>query len=324
MRICHSVLTPVILTVRLLIQVVREVVRTVCEWVTSTIRVVREVCEEVCGWLGPFSFLCDWVCTLVEVVETVTEWVCREVIDRIISWVEVIFEYVAYILTWVCWVVDWIFRLPALLLCRIGFRPRRVMRICVKVLTDRRGVPAIPVADVEDMIADAAAILGRCNIELVVVDFDLVPQERFLEGTTCEFGGMFSPFWVWFSQNACQRRCTTTVYFLRDIARASGCAYPGTNWVTVDAQGDGTTIVQEIGHLADLWGHSDDPDNVMTDQPGGTHDQITEWQCCVIRTSRFACHAPGELRARDLAAATVAPAVAPVRRKAGPPEAKED
>ena len=57
--------------------------------------------------------------------------------------------------------------------------------------------------------------------------------------------------------------------------------------MTVDADGDGTVVVQEIGHLCDLWSHSSDPNNVMTDQPGGTHDQITDLQCCMIRTSRF-------------------------------------
>jgi len=79
---------------------------------------------------------------------------------------------------------------------------------------------------------------------------------------------------------------------VRDIVNpagsiVSGCAYPGSDWVMVDAEGDGTVVVQEIGHLADLWSHSSDPNNVMTDQSGGTHDQITQFQCCMIRTSRF-------------------------------------
>lgn len=324
MRICHSILVPVTVVVRFVVRVVREIVRTVCEWVTSVITVVKEVCEEVCGWLGPFSFLCDWVCKLVEVVETVTEWVCREVIERIFEWIEIILEYVFYILTWVCWVIDWIPRLPALLLCRLGFSPRRILRICVKILTDERGTPAIPVTAVQAMIGDAAAIFARCNIDLVVVDTVLVEKAEFLDGTTCEFGGMFSDFFSWFSRRACHRRCTVTVYFVRDITSASGCAYPGTNWVTVDAQGDGTTVVQEIGHLADLWGHSDDPNNVMTDQPGGTHDQITEWQCCMIRTSRFTCPSHAiEMTHLELEEATVPPIPEPVHRKAGPPESKE-
>ncbi len=323
MLICQIILIPVIVLVRTLVQVVREVVRTVCEWVTSTIRVVKEVCEEVCGWLGPFSFLCDWVCKLIEVVETVTEWVCHEVIDRIFEWIEVLIEYVFYILRWVCWIIELPFRGISLLLCMIGFEPRRMMRVCVKILTDSRGNPAVPLASIDAMLRDAAGILSRCNVDLVEVDRELIAKEEFLDSTTCEFSGMFSGFFSWFSRRACERHCTVTVYFVRDIIAASGCAYPGTNWVTVDAGGDGSTVVQEIGHLCDLWSHSSDPNNVMTDQPGGTHDQVTKWQCCMIRTSRFTCNvhtialgrALGELRVveRDLAP----------HRKPGTPESKE-
>jgi len=51
-------------------------------------------------------------------------------------------------------------------------------------------------------------------------------------------------------------------------------------------------MVQEIGHLADLWAHSSDPNNVMTDRSGGTADQITSFQCCMLRTSRFSSALP--------------------------------
>ena len=127
---------------------------------------------------------------------------------------------------------------------------------------------------------------------MVVCSFEVVRKPEYLDSTTCEFSGMFSRFFTWFSANTCGCCSAATVYFVRDIVNpagsiVSGCAYPGTDWVTVDAEGDGTTVVQEIGHLAELWSHSSDPDNVMTDQGGGTHDQITHHQCCMIRTSRF-------------------------------------
>lgn len=75
--------------------------------------------------------------------------------------------------------------------------------------------------------------------------------------------------------------------------------------MTVDAGGDGKVVVQEIGHLCDLWEHSSDPNNIMTDVGGGTHDQITPWQCCMIRTSRCA-FARCESRRRDIEPATIA------------------
>lgn len=302
--ICAAVLSPVVVLVRTLIQVVREVVRTICEWVSKVITTIKAVVEKVCEWVKskvckklpwPLNKLCNWVSNLVcktvtktlEVVETIWEWVCREVIERIIDWLEIIVEYVVYILKWVCWVIDWIIRGPALLLCLLGIEPRRFLGVCVKVLADNSGNPAIPLATIQQMLRDAAAIFRRCNINMVVCSIEVVRKSEYLDSTTCEFSGMFKRFFTWFSAHECSCCSSVTVYFVRDIVSASGCAYPGTNWVTVDAQGDGTVVVQEIGHLADLWQHSSDPNDVMTDQPGGTHDQITRVQCCMIRTSRF-------------------------------------
>lgn len=302
--ICAAILSPIVTLVRTVIQIVREIVRTVCEWVSKVITTVKEVVEEVCKWVEekvckwlpwPLNKLCEWVnklvCTLVttllEVVETVWEWVCHEIIERIIDWIEIVVEYVIYILKWVCWVIDWVIRGPALLLCRLGIEPRRYLGVCVKILADNTGNPAIPLATVQGMLRDAATIFRRCNISMVVCSVEIVRKPEFLSSTTCEFSGMFKRFFTWFAANACGCCSTVTVYFVRDIVSASGCAYPGSDWVTVDADGDGTTVVQEIGHLADLWSHSSDPNNVMTDQPGGTHDQITHSQCCMIRTSRF-------------------------------------
>lgn len=285
---CIAILSPIVVLVRTIIQIVREIVRTVCEWVSKIITTIKEVVEKVCTWLPwPLSELCKLVTKIIEVVETVWEWVCREVIERIIEWIEIIVEYVIYILKWVCWVIDWIIRGPALLLCLLGIEPRRFLGVCVKILADDAGNPAIPLATVQGMMRDAAAIFRRCNISMVVCNVEVVRKPEFLDSTTCEFSGMFKRFFTWFSANTCGCCSTVTVYFVRDIISASGCAYPGSDWVTVDASGDGTVVVQEIGHLADLWSHSSDPNNVMTDQSGGTHDQITDFQCCMIRTSRF-------------------------------------
>lgn len=353
MIVCDWILTPIITIIRTIVRTVREVVRTICEWVSSFIRIVRRVVETVCGWVSstirtvrqvvervcrwlpwPLSALCDlvtrlievvetvwnWVCQtitrLIETVERVWNWICREVVDRIIQWIEALVEYVYYVFRWVCWLIGWPLRLPKLLLCLVGVNPPKFMNVCVKILTDANGQPAVSVADVDGMLSDAAAIFRRCNIRLVVISIQLVRKEEFLSSTRCEFSGIFSDFFVWFSQQACTCCSAVTVYFVRDIVAASGCAYPGTNWVTVAADGDGTTIVQEIGHLADLWAHSSDPNNVMTDQPGGTHDQITHFQCCMIRTSRFA----RLIGAVNVDVAGVRIGAMPFKRRAGAPD----
>jgi hypothetical protein len=293
MTSCHSVLTPILVVIRTVIQTVREVVRTVCEWVSSSIRTVRTVVERVCSWLPwPINELCNLVTRVIEVFETVWNWVCREVIDRIIEWVERIVEYVAYIVRWVCWVISWAVRGPALGLCMLGVKPPRFLHVCITVLTDEAGTPAVSWGKVDRDLRQAQAILRNCNLQLVVTDRRRLTKPEFLDGTTCEFAGMFRGFFTWFAARECGGCAAVTVYYVRSIPGAIGCAYPGSNWVTVAAGGDGRTMVQEIGHLADLWSHSSDPNNVMTDQPGGTADQITEFQCCMFRTSRFSATVP--------------------------------
>jgi hypothetical protein len=308
--ICNAVLTPVVILIRTFITIVREIVRTVCEWVSTIVTTIKTVVEKVCKWLPwPLNKLCEFVTKVIEVVETVWEWVCREVIERIIEVIEVILEYVIYVLKWVCWVIDWVIRFPDLVLCWLGVEPRRFLSVCVKVLADGAGAPAVPLATVQGWLRDAATIFARCRIGLVVCGIDVVIKPEYLDSTTCEFSGMFRRFFTWFSNHTCGCCSRITVYVVRDIQAASGCAYPGTDWVTVDAGGDGTVIVQEIGHLADLWGHSSDPNNVMTDQPGGTHDQITPGQCCMIRTARFTRAAPA-CAVRGLAGAALESALA--------------
>lgn len=287
--ICNAILTPVVIFVRTLIAIARQIVRTVCEWVSSVITVVKEVVERVCEWLPwPLSELCRWVTRLITVVETVWNWVCHEVLETVFDVIEVIVEYVVYVLKWVCWVIDWVIRVPGLLLCLLGIEPRKYIGVCVKILADNRGRPAIPLADVQAMMRDAASVMRQCNINMVVCSYDVLIKPEYLSSTKCKPSEIFSRYFSWFSSHTCGCCSTVTVYFVQDIEEAAGCSYPGTDWVLVDAQGDGTTVVHEIGHLADLWAHTSDPDNIMTNQPGGTHDQITEFQCCMIRTSRFA------------------------------------
>lgn len=290
MTFCHAVLTPIIVLIRTLIQTVRDVVRTVCEWVSSVIRTVKTVVERVCSWLPwPINELCKLVTKVIEVFETVWNWVCHEVIDRIIEWVERIVEYVAYIVRWVCWVVSWVVRGPALVLCLLGLRPPRFLHVCITVLTDDEGAPAVSWGKVDRDLKQAQAILRNCNLQLVVTDRRRVAKPEFLDGTTCEFSGMFRDFFTWFAANECGGCAAVTVYYVNSIPGAIGCAYPGSNWVTVAAGGDGRTMVQEIGHLADLWSHSSDPNNVMSQ---GSGEQITTFQCCMFRTSRFSSALP--------------------------------
>lgn len=292
MIICDRVVSIVFLFVRTMVQIVHEIVSTVCDWVTTTITTFREVVETVCSWLPwPLDKLCDLVVTIIKIVETIVEWVCEEVIERIFEWIEVILVYVEYIVRWVCWLITLPFRIIGLLQCWITRgRGRRTMPVCVVIISNENNELAASEADVAARMADAAAILDdQCNIDLVVVSTRVERQPAFFTGTSCDFGGMFTGFFQWFSNNA-SASCIT-VYVVRDISGAGGCSYPGTNWVTIDGTAGGSVIVQEIGHSADIWLHSDDPDNVMSNGPGA-RNQLTHFQCCLLRTSRFSRVAP--------------------------------
>lgn len=292
--ICSWILSPVVTIIKTLVTVARTIVETVCEWVSSVITVIEDILEEICEfhWWNPLSWFCFWVPKAVEVVKTVWNWVCHNVITTIFDIIEVIVTVIEYIFKWVCWLIDWIvFRWIDYLLCRIGFEPKRCLRVCIKILTDTGGVPAATSAQVDAAVAQAQTILNHCKISIRVTAKTFVEKTEFLDSTSCGFDGMFTSFFQWFSWNTCRCCNMVTVYFVRSMTNAGGCSYPGSDFVIVANDrppvGMGNTLVQELGHLCDLWAHSSDPNNVMTDQPGGTSDQITEHQCCIIRTSRF-------------------------------------
>ncbi len=296
MTLCNLILQPFLIVLRVLVRVFVEIVRTVCNWVTTTITTIKEVVEEVCSWLPwPINKLCDLVTKLIEVVETITEWVCEEVIERVLRWIEILLEYVIYIAKWVCWVIDWIvYRWWAYLLCLAGLEHKKYLRVCVKILNNREtGNAAVSIPDLNSMLADAATIFNRCNVELVVEDVRFIGYDEYLTSTSCNFSSTFSGFWLLFSRLACRNYSISpvvTIYMVESMTDAGGCAFPGTDWVIVanpSNGGDGTVIVQEITHLTDVWPHSSDPNNVMTNVGGGTHDQITKSQCCFIRTSKY-------------------------------------
>ena len=297
MIFCTWILSPLITIIKTIITIVRTIVETICEWVSTVIHTVKTFVEKVCKWLPwPLNKLCNLVTKVIDIFETVWSWVCHTVIHTIFEVIEHIIVYIEYILKWVCWLIDWItFRWIDYVLCRLGFEPKRCLHICIKVLTDGENNPAATSAEVDLAITRAQAILNNCNVDIIEMKREFVEKPEFLNSTGCDFGNMFTKFFKWMSWNTCRCCNTVTVYIVNNMTNASGCAFPGTDFIIVaraNGRPDpvsfmGNIMVQETGHLCDLWDHSSDPNNVMTDQSGGTSDQVTEHQCCIIRTSRF-------------------------------------
>lgn len=295
MNICISVINVIQVIVKTVILVIREIVETVCKWVTTVITTIKEVVQKVCKWLPwPLNKLCNWVTKLIEVVEVVTKWVCEEVITRIFDWVEVIFIYLFYFLTWVCWVINWPLRFFLdLIWCWMGIRPKKFIHVCVKILTDEKDDPALSVDKVKILLSETQKRFEQCNISLCILGIQLIKKPNLLTGYECGVSGLFSKYHVWFANHQCSNYIGSsivpiTIFVVKNLNPGKGCAIPGNHYIVIDVDASNATIAHEIGHLSDLWKHSDDPGNVMYSPTSDDSVKFTKSQCCMIRSSRYA------------------------------------
>jgi len=297
MTICNAILTPIVTIIHLFVTILRTIVETVCNWVTTTITVIEEVAEKVCSWLPwPLDKICDWVRKLIEVVKTIVEWVCENILKTIVDVIELILEYVIFVLHWVCWIVDWIlFRWLALLLCMLGVELKKCIPVCLTILSDRENNPVITVQQAKDMIAASNKLLTQCNIMLEIKSIRIVQKPDLITNVPTGAGQIFNWAFAWFSSNVCDCCSGVTIYFVRSLSNgARGHSIPGTSFilVAVDALVDDATIDHEIGHLSDLWTHSSETGNVMSVWNGTTRTKLSKFQCYMIGSSRFS-HACG-------------------------------
>ncbi len=292
MFICVAVINIIRIVLDLLVAIVEWVIQTVCGWVSSILHFAREVCEEVCGWLGPFSFLCDWVCEVVRWTETAWNWVCEEVlVGVIVGFLHVLIEIINYILTWVCWLLEWIPRGVDLLLCKLGFKNRRFIHLCLKVLERDLANPVWQPARIDQLIAETQARFKQCNVSVCVLSLEVIETDEHLSGLSCGFSMLFGSDFYWLRRKECRGAgaiMPVTVFFVESLTGAKGCSVPGANFVLVDPAASNATIAHEIGHLSDLWAHSSDPVNVMFSPSTDASVEFSGWQCCMIRSSKFA------------------------------------
>jgi hypothetical protein len=196
-------------------------------------------------------------------------------------------EPAIYLLGWGAWALDWVFRLPRIGLSLIGRMGPAVIDVRPILLfgPGHGAVPPEPALDrARQLCADASVLLEPHGIALAWEEPTMEPRPASLP--PCSARGLFTRFFLWASARADAR--ALTVYLVEDFGDLAGCSYPGADWVVLDSRTDGTTLVHELGHLADLWSHTKDPHNLMTDQPAGSHDRLTRVQLAMIRTSRFA------------------------------------
>ena len=301
MLICAWVLNIVRAVVTIVITIIRTVVETVCELITTVVTTIKEVVEEVCTWLPwPLDALCDLVVKVIEVVETVTEWVCEEVVTFIFDVVDAIVEYIFYILKWVCWVIDWPLRFfTDMLWCLLGFKPKKYIDICVKILTTGGDVPeeAMSQEEVNQLIEETRIRYKQCNININVLSVTTVAQPDHIDVDGCGFSTLFTAAHIWFNKNRCIQKLFTftspiTVYVIRSLGGARGCSIPGTEYIIIDRDSTNATMAHEIGHATGPLTHSDTATNVMHTPTSNDSTDFTKTQCCLIRSSRFAGYLP--------------------------------
>jgi hypothetical protein len=195
-------------------------------------------------------------------------------------------EYPIYLLAWIAWAADWIPRLPAIALAAAGRLPPAVIEARPVVLLGPDTDPAPALARARVMGFEAAALLEPHGMTLSLDDPMPALRSETPRPPRCAPSALFGRFFGWASARGSAR--ALTVYLVEDLGAVAGCSFPGADWIVVDLRTDGSTLVHELGHLADLWRHSKDPGNVMTDRPGGSHDRLTRAQAAMIRSSRFA------------------------------------
>ncbi|MDX1710354.1 MAG: hypothetical protein R3316_04385 [Rhodovibrionaceae bacterium] len=285
--ICYALLSRILFVIRTLIRVMREIVREIFGWVTRAISAFAALTDHVFSALPwPLNRVFGLVTKVIDGFAEGVDWLGEEVIIRLIDGVtEIVFEYAAYVLSWISWLLDWGIRWLPLLLSKKGVRTPMTVPLCVKILQDNGGKNAMEPSAVNRLIGQANAIMEDSNVQFVhASEMEFIQKQRFFEGVTGGFSGLFRRFFTWFSARA-EPGCVT-VFVVKEVEGATSCAYPGTNWVVIDVRATGATLVHEVGRLSDFWSRVEPVGDVEI--MSAPNRFVLEDQCCMIRTSKFA------------------------------------
>lgn len=289
MIICTILLLPLFILLQVVIPVVTQVIQTACAWVSSVLQVVQQVMSQVCSSLPwPFKWVCNWVTTFITVLQTVWNWVCNTVINTVITFIKTLVGVLIYVAQVVCILINIVVGFPALLLCLLRFNPSKVLRVCIKILTDEAGNSAVTPLAIQQNIARMSSAFEGCRVGVRVMSVEHIVKPEYLTTTDSSPSSIFSGWHLWFTQHACGCCGQVTVFVVDQIIGASGLTFWGDSWCRIDAacNSDDTIMAHEVGHLVNL-GHSSDPNNVMYSSYSATAHHFTQRQCCLARRSPF-------------------------------------
>lgn len=273
--------------------------------------VSRTISETICSWMPwPLDDLCDLVtrviteviCEFVTVVITVISWITRIVCETVfvIAWI------VQHLIGILEWIGNRIITLPEWLACLAGIRfGTKKFRICPIVIAGEDGAPVVPLPTIRSQIETAKRVWAQCGIEVIASSIVTVSGRPYLANASgCDAGGYFDSNRVELEALSCCQglrdslRCLrfpSGLIWPRQILKAvwvssladgkRGCYLLPESFILIAASGAQDTLAHEMGHAGDLL-HRDDADNLMT-TPTRTGSNLTTWQCCVVRSSRF-------------------------------------
>lgn len=274
--------------------------------------VSRQITETVCSWLPwPLDDICDLVTRIVTEVVCGIVWI----VITIVSWVTRIVCETIFVLDWIVshaigigeWLGNRILTFPEWVLCQIGVGTgRRHYRICPLVIAGEDGQPVVPLATIQRQIERAIEVYKQCNIAVSASPIVVITGRAHLAAASgCDAGGYFSGDRSEYEKLSC---CSGILESLRCLRFPSGVIWPRhvlkAIWVTslsngkagcyllpesfllVAAIGVEDTLAHEMGHAGDLLHRTDDNTNLMF-TPARVASNLTGWQCCAVRTSRF-------------------------------------
>lgn len=289
--ICTMLSIPFQVILHFVLPMLKQVLETICSWVSTIIEAIKELVSKVCGWLPkPFNKLCKYVVSLITILETVVKWVCQTLIKHIIEFVTIVFTVVYYLVQTICVIVNIIIGIPSLLLCRLGLSVRKKIRVCVKVLTDDADASLVPVSAIEQSISVMKEVYSTCNITVEVKGIERIIKPDLLTSTSCTFWGIFSSWNSWFIQNSCICCSKITVFVVDDFSTSgvTGYTFWGSNYCRINKYivNDLTAMAHEVGHVLNLY-HVNDPNNLMYATTSKTSYALKMLQCCIIRISPY-------------------------------------
>jgi hypothetical protein len=211
-------------------------------------------------------------------------------------------------------------KMVEMVICFVGIRPKKYLRLRVHILTDEQGKAAQTEAEVDRWYQEAKRIyLTRANIEVVpatgssfgsaaiVTEGGGAPDSVMNLGWACTPGDAFSDEADYFEEHldlgTTQTRLPGWIgnqlgigeaihaFVVNTVGTKNGCAFPViASYCVLQATPKTTTLAHEMAHLCGVGPHSSDATNLMNEDRLDMDSDLGRGQITVIRTSRYVTH----------------------------------